>query len=366
MKQLLLVAILAISFVACQQKTYTIEGTIEGVTEGQAVLQKLENGRPAPIDTAQIVEGKFTFTGSEEVPQVYLIFVDDNKAPIMFFGENANINIKVADINKMSEAEITGTEANELMAGFMKELPGRARLEELQADFQKAMMANDKDKMGALRTEANELMEEQKAFFLQFIKNNTGSIVSAYLANQAARDMEFDELKSLVADFEANLGDHMYVTNLKESLEAVEKAEAAKKATEVGAIAPDFTLESINGAAISLSSLKGKYVLVDFWASWCKPCRGENPNVVKAFNAYASKGFDVLSVSLDRDSAAWKKAVEEDGLVWNQVIDAKGDIAQTYGVQGIPFTVLLDKEGKIIAKNLRGEALDEKLAELLN
>ncbi len=366
MKQLLFVALLAISFVACQQKEYSINGTIEGVEEGQAILSKIENGRPVNIDTTQIVAGKFTFTGSEEVPQVYLVFVDDIKTPIMFFGENANINIEVADKEKITDAVISGSPTNDVFTAFVNELPGRARLEELQSEFQKAMMTNEKETMEALKAEANELIEEQKAYFIKFVKENTSNVVGAYLANQAARDLDFDEFKELVSQFEANLGEHMYVTSLKDVLANVEKAENAKKATEVGAVAPDFSLESIDGASISLSSLKGKYLLVDFWASWCKPCRSENPNVVEAYKAYNSKGFDVLSVSLDRDSAAWKKAVEEDGMVWNHVIDAKGDIAQTYGVQGIPFTLLLDKEGKIIAKNLRGTALEEKLAELLN
>jgi len=366
MKQLLFVALIAISFVACQQKEYKINGTIAGVEEGQAILSKIENGRPSNVDTAQIVAGKFTFTGSEDVPQVYLIFIDDIQTPIMFFGENGNININVADKEKITDAEITGSPTNEVFTKFVDELPGRARLEELQAEFQKAMMSNEKETMEALKAEANELIEEQKAYFIKFIKENTSNVVGAYLANQAVRDLDFEEFKELVGQFEANLGEHMYVTSLKEMFANVEKAENAKKATEIGAVAPEFSLESITGDSIALSSLKGKYVLVDFWASWCKPCRAENPNVVKAFNTFNGKGFDVLSVSLDRDSAAWKSAVEEDGMVWNHVIDATGNIAQTYGVEGIPFTLLLDKEGKIIAKNLRGTELEEKLAELLN
>ncbi len=366
MKQLLFVALLAISFVACQQKEYKITGTIAGVEEGQAILSKIENGRPANIDTTQITAGTFTFTGSEDEPQVYLVFIDDIQTPVMLFGENGNININIADKDKITDAEISGSPTNEIFTNFVKDLPGRTRLEELQSEFQKAMMANEKETMEALKVEANELIEEQKAYFIKFVKDNTSNVVGAYLANQAARDLDFDEFKELVSQFEANLGEHMYVTSLKDIFTNMEKAENAKKATEIGAVAPDFSLESINGEAISLSSLKGKYLLVDFWASWCKPCRSENPNVVEAYKAFNSKGFDVLSVSLDRDSAAWKQAVEEDGLVWNHVIDAKGDIAQTYGVEGIPFTLLLDKEGKIIAKNLRGPALEEKLAELMN
>lgn len=377
MKNFLLATFVAISFMACQQKNYTIEGTIEGVPEGQAILQKIIDGKPTPIDTAVITEGKFSFTGSEEEPQIYLIFVDQNKTPIMFFGENKHITITADDVNKLNDAIIEGSPITDILTKFTEEVPEQGRMKELNEEYQKARMTSDKEKMEALSTEGKELMQEQKAYFIQFIKDNTDNVVGANMALRAMREFELDEFKELVSQFEANLGEHQYVTKLKEALEQMEKAEemqkeaaekkaAAEKATSIGAIAPDFTLETVDGEQLSLSSLKGKYVLVDFWASWCKPCRNENPNVVKAYKKFNAKGFDVLSVSLDKDSVKWKEAIKADGLVWNQVIDSKGDIAQVYGVQGIPFTLLLDKEGKIVEKNLRGEALEEKLTELLN
>ncbi len=366
MKNVLLTAILAIAFVACQQKNYKIEGTIADLAEGQAILKKVENGRPVSIDTAAIVEGKFTFTGSEEEPQIYLIYIDDNRIPTMFFGENKNITITAEDVTKLNDAKVEGSPITDIYTSLIKEMPGKERLEQLQKEYQAAMSASDQATMEALRTEANEMAEEQKAYFIQFIKDNTSNIVGANMALQAASEFEYDEFKELVSQFETNLGDHMYVNELKKALEPMEKAAEAEKATAIGEVAPDFTLESIDGEPVSLSSLKGKYLLVDFWASWCKPCREENPNVVKAFAEFKAKGFDVLSVSLDRDSAAWKQAIADDQLTWNHVIDAQGDIANTYGVQGIPFTLLLDKEGKIIAKNLRGEELTAKLTELLN
>jgi peroxiredoxin len=377
MKNFLLATFVAISFMACQQKNYTIEGTIEGVTEGQAILQKIIDGKPTPIDTAVIAEGKFTFTGSEEEPQIYLIFVDKNRTPIMFFGENKHIIVTADDETKLNDAKIEGSPITDILTKFTEEVPEQGRMNELNEEYQKARMTSDKEKMEAIAAEANELMQEQKAYFIQFIKDNTDNVVGANMALNAMREFEMDEFKELVAQFESNLGEHQYVAKLKEALEQMEKAEemqkeaaekkaAAEKATSIGAIAPDFTLETVDGEQLSLSSLKGKYVLVDFWASWCKPCRNENPNVVKAYKKFNAKGFDVLSVSLDKDSVKWKEAIKADGLVWNQVIDSKGDIAQVYGVQGIPFTLLLDKEGKIVEKNLRGEALEEKLTELLN
>ena len=131
-----------------------------------------------------------------------------------------------------------------------------------------------------------------------------------------------------------------------------------------GNVAPDFTLPTPEGETISLSSLRGKYVLIDFWASWCGPCRAENPNVVKVYQKYKKDGFEILGVSLDKDKERWLSAIEKDGLVWKHGSDLKfwqSDVAQLYGVTGIPFTVLVDKNGIIIEKNLRGAALEEKL-----
>ncbi|WP_068472805.1 TlpA disulfide reductase family protein [Saccharicrinis aurantiacus] len=365
MKKLLIIAIAAISFVACQQKNYTINGTIEGVAEGQAILQTIEGGRPAPKDTAVVTDGKFTFTGVEDEAQLYLIFIDDNRAPIVFFGENANITI-TADAKELNKAKITGSKNTDIYTSFIDGIPSKDRMEVIQGEYQQAMGSGNQEAIAAIQKEVEEIMEKQKAYFIQFVKNNTTNVVGANMALQAASEFELDEFKALITSFEASLGEHKYVAALKDIVEPMEKAAEAKLATEIGAVAPDFTLKTADGADIALSSLKGNYVLVDFWASWCKPCREENPNVVKAYNEYKAKGFDVLSVSLDRDEEAWKKAIDEDGLSWTQLIDGTGDVANTYGIQSIPFTLLLDKEGKIVAKNLRGEELEAKLAELLN
>ena len=180
-----------------------------------------------------------------------------------------------------------------------------------------------------------------------------------------------DALKTTIPNSE-------YYIGFRDQVGRMEQQAAAMKAQEeqmarldnlipVGSDAPDFTQATPEGKAITLSSLRGKVVLIDFWASWCKPCRMENPNVKRVYEQYKSKGFEILGVSLDRDKAAWTGAIAQDGLPWKHVSDLafwNNAAAQQYGVSSIPYTVLVGKDGKVLGKNLRGPALEEKLAEV--
>jgi peroxiredoxin len=207
---------------------------------------------------------------------------------------------------------------------------------------------------------ANQKTEEER--LTQFVKANPGSFAAVYLLNGYVNRMELEKVEGLYASLSPKYKD-------TRSGKSIIKGIEARKITAIGKTAPDFTQPDTLGNSVTLSSLRGQYVLVDFWASWCGPCRTENPNLVKTFNQYKDKGFTVLGVSLDQPGKkdAWLAAVHKDNLTWTQVSDLKfweNEAAVLYGIKAIPANLLLDKEGKIIAKDLRGEELNKKLSEL--
>ncbi len=230
------------------------------------------------------------------------------------------------------------------------------------------MQDKDNMKQEELEESINKLREEYSSFAekasdekMAIVKANLSSVVSANVFAQAFRDMDIKEAKEIANSFTGEAAESEAIKSIKEKIVTLEKV-------AIGQPAPDFTLNTPEGKALSLSSFKGKVLIVDFWASWCGPCRGENPNVVKMYKKYHKKGLEILSVSLDNNKEAWEKAIKDDGLIWNHVSDLKGwgsSAAKLYGVSGIPHIVLIDKEGTIVAKNLRGEKLEEKVLEFI-
>ena len=208
---------------------------------------------------------------------------------------------------------------------------------------------------------SEELDKEMKAQLVSFVKKNKNTVVSPYLITRNSWQFDLPELENILSVFDTAMSSSTYY-------QAIEKRIEVLRSVAIGQFAPDFTLNDSTGNPISLSSLKGKILLVDFWAAWCGPCRAENPNVVKAWQKYKDKGFDVLGVSFDTNREKWLKAVKDDKLTWTQVSDLKGwgnEAGKLYGINLIPANVLLDKDQKIIASGLRGEELFKKLEELL-
>ncbi len=246
-------------------------------------------------------------------------------------------------------------------------MPLEAEANLLKENFLKAQQANDINKMNQLRDEYTPIVEQQKKYFEKFIWDNTNNVVGAYFAQIYAPSIELDKLKELVAKLKSGAAaNSKYVLAIEESLKAIEASKLAVELTKEGKTAPDFTFINLKGESVSLQSLRGKVVLIDFWASWCRPCRAENPNVVAVYKKYNKNNFEIVSISLDKDEVAWKEAIKADGLNWNSHHwDKEGVIANQYGVQSIPHTLLLGKDGTILYKDLRGGELELKLKPLL-
>jgi peroxiredoxin len=235
------------------------------------------------------------------------------------------------------------------------------KMDDLYAQYQKAREINDTATMSKMDLQSGEIDKEKKKWIVDFAKENNKSVVAPYLILKNSWQFELPEMEEIFATFDTSLKVSSYYQSIMSRIDVLRKV-------AIGQPAVDFTMNDSLGKPVALSSFKGKYLLVDFWASWCGPCRGENPNVVKAYQGYNSKGFDILGVSFDKDREKWIQATKDDNLTWNHVSDLQGwgnTAGKVYGVNSIPANVLLDKDQKIIGKNLRGDDLQNKLAELL-
>ncbi len=366
MKRLLAIASAALLLISCSSNEYKITGTIEGATDQMVLLKTMQENELITVDSTMMMGGKFQFKGSLAVPDIYAIDFTMPEDRLILFLESSKITI-TGNIDNIMSSEIKGSATQDLLKEFntLQEEASQP-LMAIQQKFQMAAMDGtltpemETELRDEFMAESDKMTEAVKAFALA----NTNSVLSAYIVlTQLAGNIEFAELESIVAKFPKSIQESPFVKALNEKIDV-------ERLTAVGQPFMDFTHPDPDGNLITFSSLTGKnYILLDFWAGWCTPCRRENPNLVNLYNQYKDKGFDIFGVSLDRRRQEWLDAISTDGLAWSQVSDITGwenPVAKMYGIQSIPASLLISPDGKIIAKNLRGDELAKKLAELLD
>ncbi len=367
MKKTLLLVLIATIFMACENKShFTLNGTIVPTKDGSVLLYGFEEGQATPIDTAEITNGKFTFTGEIDLADLYLIgFEGERQFIAQLFLEPSNISVSIYPDSVQSNT-VEGSESQALFETFMKETLDFSKKEkELSAKYNQARGAGNQEELDAILFEYETIQSNLELYARNFVSEYNDSPVGAYvyLMNFYQTD-DIATMDSMLNVFDPSIAESQFIEVLKKKVEN-------ERSTAIGSTAPDFTIKTIEGENFTLSSLQGKYVLIDFWASWCQPCMQEMPNVIEQYKKYSDKGFEIVGISLDRQESPWKKAIEANEMNWIHAWDLaaeskQAEVANTYKVQSIPSTFLLDKEGKIVAKNLRGEALAAKLSELLD
>jgi peroxiredoxin len=344
---------------------YTIEGTLSGeLKEGTTVYLKKANeqNQPVDVDTTVVQNGAFIFEGKAEMPELHYLFIEESQGNIPLVLEAGTIEIN-AHKDSLAYAEIQGTPQNELFADFLEASRALSRRAlSMNEDMREATVQRDTVLMNSLRDEYFELQEEAKDFELNYAKDNPDALISALILDKILTTAALPdaEVKALYEALSPEIKSTKVGQKIKERLEKASNA-------SIGSRAPNFTAPTPSGEELALNDVLGKVTILDFWAAWCKPCRAENPNVVRIYHKYKDHGLNILGVSLDRRAEDWKKAIEDDGLEWNHVSNVQyfDEIAELYNVNAIPATFILDENGIIVAKNLRGEALDQKIGELL-
>jgi peroxiredoxin len=364
MKKFTYLLAVAAVFAACNSgnKGYIVTGTVEGAADGDTVyLETVEGRQFVKLDSAVVKGGTFTFKGTQDsTVNRYISYKAEGKdgVAIDFFLENGDIKINLSQDNNSA----TGTANNNAYQEIRAQVNGlnKQMMTIYESMSDTTLTPEQRDAKGKeMDTLEGKMTDAIKAG----INKNITNVVGILLLKQNYYYMSVEELEPLMAQIPAAYDNDAVITKIKGNVEKM-------KATAVGQKFTDFEMKTPEGKAVKLSDYvgKGKVVLIDFWASWCGPCRREMPNLVEAYKNYKNKNFEIVGVSLDQNGEAWKDGIAKLNITWPQMSDLQywnSEGAKLYAVSSIPHTVLIDGEGTIIARGLHGEELQEKLAEVI-
>lgn len=365
---------------------YTLTGNIEGLvskagyakgknfTAGYIYLSGIVRNGAYTTDSAKLTDGRFVFTGNVDEPSMAYIFCmpGERNSPVILamFLENSNISVTGKyswDENSVKDPQIKGSAVQDEYTGLFENANNISGRTEIRKQYEIAMKKNDTAKLAALEKEGTTAMEKYTDYMRAYTSTHPASFVNLYLLSDyiPREESGLTGLENELKKFDKQLQSSFMAKNIISAIADQRK----RLQIGPGKQAIEFNQPGVDGKIVKLSDYAGKYVLLDFWASWCGPCRAENPNVLKAYNTFNKKGLEILSVSLDENRAAWLKAVKADKLPWLQVSDLKGwknEAGSKYMIQSIPENFLIDPSGKIIAKSLRGEQLYKELEKIFN
>lgn len=367
--------IAAVAFVSCNQladNEYVIKGSAAGFDNGKMAILEMQDetgmGLKA-VDSAIITDGKFEFKGTTTEPELRFIQLPEVQGKAVFVLENGEINLKIYK-DSINKSDVGGTFNNDQFSKYNK---GQGAIQKKIADFrndnmqkmQTAMQSNDTVTANSIQADFTKLQDDLNAYNVKFAEDNPKAFISVLMLENMfyTPNVDIEKIKKLFTNLDKAIQDTKPGKKIGEMI-------ANFNAAVIGKPAPDFSAPNPEGKMVSLKESLGKVTIIDFWASWCAPCRKENPNVVALYTELHEQGLNIIGVSLDKegDAEKWKKAISDDQLTWAQVSNLKywnDPVAKQYNVQSIPATFILDANGIIVAKDLRGEELKAKVQELL-
>lgn len=378
MKNLFILILAALSFASCGNSN-SISGVIKGAEGKTIYLESLSDSKVLPIDSTVIgSDGSFSLKSHNNLPlDFYRIYFKEGNFLQLITDSSEHVEI-TAEFANLSSAKVEGSpQTVEYMDLVKKWEPLMEKLAEAQGQMNRPSTDPSLDStqwIAKWEAQFASAQKEANAFVKGWLEKHSASLLAISIVQNLDPRFDFIWYQRVLTDTKPTCGKLPAYKTLEKLVGQIKNASGSSSPSNsnisVGKMAPEITLPTLSGETKALSSLRGKAVLLDFWASWCGPCRKENPNVVAVYKKYASKGFDVFSVSLDENKSAWDAAIKKDGLIWNNHVSDLGGwksaVVPIYEIESIPFPVLIDKEGKIVAmgESLRGEGLENELKKL--